>query len=199
MIPNVAFDIDGVVAEFAKPFKKWAGKKYDLRFRETGNFHFEIIPEVPALLIDKIVAEFIAKHSRKITPRIDGLALVDYVWSKTSKPITFVTARDILTASATHYWIQVYFPAMDYVAIIVKNMGEKIKYLDNFTSFVEDRRKTAIHLAMAGKKVFMPRRPYNSLEGMPERMGGLSPGKNIIVVNTLQELTTGEYDYLLFK
>lgn len=196
MKPNIAFDIDGVVANFSGAFVPYAEQRYGIRFIPGPKFHWEVEPDITPFLFEKLIAWFIRDHSNKIKALEPGAELVDYVWNKTQKPITFVTARHEMTVSATHHWIKSYFPGMDFVSITVDGHADKIRYLDDIDCFVEDRRRTVIELAEAGKTVFMPMRHYNW--PMPDDISDYAKA-GIIPLENLSTVTCGSFDHLIFK
>jgi hypothetical protein len=101
MIPNVAFDVDGILANFSQPFRYWVKEMYGIEMIGTGNFNWATSPEIPEKAFKKIIAEFFEFESDMITQLVDGYHLVRYVYDKTASPITFVTARHISGAGET--------------------------------------------------------------------------------------------------
>jgi len=196
MKPNIAFDVDGIAANFSAAFVPYAKKRYGINFKESNRFHWEVEPELSGPLFDKIIAWFIRDHSHKIRYMEDGVSLIDHVWKATKKPITFVTARHEMTCAATHHWMKSIFPGMDFIVITVDSGNDKIRFLDDFDCFVEDRRKTAVQLAENGKIVFMPKRHYNM--PLPSTMSRLAES-NIIILDSLTPVCYGNYDHLIFK
>lgn len=200
MRPNVAFDIDGVVANFADPFVKYAEERYGIKFLPSQKYHWDTEPEITPMLFEKLIAWFIRDHSNKIKTKSDGENLVDYVWRNTKKPITFVTARHEMTVSATHHWLKHTFFGIDFVLITVDGHSDKIRYLNDFDTFVEDRRRTVLELASLGKKVIMPVRHYNwPLRKQAYQEFGVDLMDNILPVESLNKLTDGTFNHLLFK
>lgn len=196
MRPNIAFDIDGVVANFSAAFVPYAKKRYGLTFIEGPKFHWDVEPELTPFLFEKLIAWFIRDHSKKIKPIMPGASVVDYVWDRTKKPITFITARHEMTVAATHHWIKVWFPGMDFIVITVDGHSDKIRYLDGIDCFVEDRRRTVVELAEAGKTAFMPIRHYNW--PMPDDLDDETMMR-IIPLDNIKEITEGYFDNLIFK
>jgi uncharacterized HAD superfamily protein len=196
MRPNIAFDIDGVVANFSDAFVPYAEKRYGIKFIKGPKFHWDVEPDLTPFLFEKLIAWFIRDHSDKIREMPPGAELVNYVWNKTRKPITFITARHEMTCSATHHWIKSHFPRMDFVVITVNGHSDKIRYLDGIACFAEDRRRTAIELAEAGKVVFLPMRHYNW--PMPDDISDYAK-VGIIPLSSLSTVTGGSFDHLIFK
>jgi hypothetical protein len=220
---NVAFDIDGIVANFEEPFREWALEKYGLTFVETGHFHWEAEPFITNKMFTEIIAEFISYGEPEI-PILDGSLVVDYLWRKCPSPILFVTARHPSTAGDTHEWIKQHFPKIDFFLAVVDSGSDKHRYLESHGAFIEDRRKTALELANRGKVVFMPMRSYNSivdyrgsgkwtLTKIPnfpiftpsdwksyafEATADFSKGA-IILLRKTADMTNGLFDHILFK
>jgi hypothetical protein len=107
---------------------------------------------------------------------------------------------------------------IDFRLSIVKSSTSKHRFLHDFDCFVDDRRKTAIDLATRGYVVFMPMRDYNYIApGMVNHgkfqvtppavwrnpaWADLGPGDHsgqIILLNDLDEMTTGRFDFMLFR
>jgi len=209
---NIAFDIDGIVANFSDPFQVWASEKYGLAFAQTGKFHWQVMPEIPEKMFKEIIAEFISYGEPEIT-LLDGALAVDYVWSKCHEPILFVTARDISTAGDTYEWIAEHFPCIDFMLSIASDSAAKYRLIGKYGAFIDDRRKTAVDLANSGKIVFMPMRSYNELGSMyqfpiftPDYWGStvfentadLSRGA-IILLEEASQLTSGEFDHIIYR
>lgn len=196
MKPNIVFDIDGVVANFAAAFKMYAPKRYGIKIIDIPEFNWDFDPPLTGLMIENMIARFIRDHSNKIRLMVPGGNLVDYVWNKTHRPITFITARHEMTCSATHHWIKTYFPYIDPIIITVNTGNDKLKYMEDYACIAEDRRKTAIHLASNGKIIFLPIRDYNW--PMPDDLDHYTMA-GIIPFESLRDATNGQYDHLLFK
>ena len=76
-------------------------------------------------------------------------------------------------------------------------MMDKIDYLDNFDTYVDDRRRTVVDLAIDGKTVIMPRRIYNMPVTDHKLLHPLN--QRMIIVESLKLITNGSFDHLLFK
>lgn len=197
MQPNIAFDMDGVIADFSSGFLPWVEEKYGIVCTPRDRFYWKIQPKESAIGIKRIIAEFIREHHHLITPLRDGSSLVYYVWEKTKKPITIITARDHSTIQASHDWFREWFPRVPHIIITVKSMMDKINYLDNFDTYVDDRRRTVVDLAIDGKTVIMPRRIYNMPVTDHKLLHPLN--QRMIIVESLKLITNGSFDHLLFK
>lgn len=223
MLNNIAFDLDGIVANFSKPFKLWAKNEYGIEFIEKPQFHWGTIPKITDKMFKRIIAEFIRTEGQrsdliKINVFPDGYDLVRYVWEKSCDPIYFVTARDKSTAGATYDWITRKFPSLDFALSIVSSGGDKWRYLERYDCFIDDRRKTAIDIAGRGKIVFMPRTHYNQLDDV-DGFIWLCTGRSrfpvyyddgcwvppfqkdgaIIILDSTAALLSGRFDHLIFK
>lgn len=200
MRPNIAFDIDGVVAKFADAFVPYAKKRYGLEFIPKDVFHWDVEPDITPLLFEKLIAWFIRDHSNKIKSYGGGSDLVDYVWQKTCKPITFITARHEMTVAASHSWIRAYFPSIDPIIITVDSGTDKMRYLNDFDCFIDDRRRTALQLVLRGKVVFMPKRKYNWPIGTLLDCDNFKAIKdNLILLENYDAILSGAFDHLIFK
>lgn len=214
MKPNIAFDIDGIVAKFAAPFQVWADQKYGFTFTEQDGFHWSSDQGIPDRAFMAIIAEFIRENSDLIRPDLAGASLVNYVWNATKRPITFITARDYSTVGATDGWMRHWFPHIDFVCITVKSGKDKWRYLDDFGVFVEDRRRTAVDLAGIGKMVIMPARKYNRLDSgeymkiiadrdidvVYKETVGIKNYKTIVLTSEVDDIIQNtQFDTFLFK
>jgi hypothetical protein len=219
MHSNIAFDLDGVIANFSSPFCYWVTQMYGVKMIPTHNFHWECHPEITDKMFERIIAEFIEFESDMIPVLPEGAELVEYVWRNTLKPITFITARHPRTSGATHTWINQMFPHIDFFLAVVPSGSAKYRYLDRFDCFIDDRRKTCIDLASRGKVVFMPQRHYNPLQitygsgpygdynatppsiwrlpGWPEK--GQSQTHQIILLDSTDQVASGRFDKFIFK
>ena len=207
MKPNIAFDIDGIVANFSQGFLVWVEEEYGLTFTSGNQFNWSSDQGIPDKTFKRIIAEFIRDHSYLINPLKDGANLVRYVWEKTSRPITFITARDGSTIQATHSWLNFHFPAIDFTCVTVKRGSSKYRYLDEFDCFIDDRRKTAVDLAGIGKVVFLPSRQYNVIRQservLPINYASLWDDEinshSVVLIGECDDMTDGVVDELIFK
>jgi len=196
MQPNIAFDIDGIMANFIQAFIQYAKKHLDLEVETTDHFSFKTDPYIGDDVLSCAIATFIRQYGYRIQAMPDGLALAEYVWNKTQKPLTFITARDQSTIQSTHVWLRRRLAGLPFIAINVAGHSDKIIYLSNFDTYVEDRRRTVLELAAYGKTVFMPIREYNwplPADTPPTLLG------RIIPVESLETIMNGSFDHLLFK
>lgn len=210
---DLAFDIDGIISNFSQPFLVWAEQEYGLAFKQGNKFNWGCDQKIPDKAFQRIIAEFIRDHSYLIKPLNDGATLVRYMWTKTAKPITFVTARDYSTIQATHDWMRFHFPDVDSIIITVRSGKDKWRYLDNFDCYIEDRRRTVLDLAAGSQKiVFMPARRYNTLNTDEAQAFIKKHGiniacketkdihkKTIVYIQDCDDIINGDFDHLIFK
>jgi hypothetical protein len=94
-------------------------------------------------------------------PIIDKAAeLCTNLYVKTTDPVVFVTLRSQGWATETHKLVK-RFCKVPYILIFADPRIGKLPYLNEIHYFVDDRRKTAMELAEAGKTVLMPIRDWN--------------------------------------
>jgi uncharacterized HAD superfamily protein len=196
MQSDIAFDVDGVMADFAQAFIQYAKEHLGLDVESTDHFDFITTPHIDGNVLSSAIAEFIRQYGYRINPMSDGLILAEYVWNKTQKPLTFISARDRSTIQSTHNWLRKHLKGLPFVSINVEGGTDKIIYLSNFDTFVDDRRRTVLELAAYGKTVIMPIRAYNwpLPPNTPQRLL-----EKIIPVESLETITNGGFDHLLFK
>ncbi len=212
--PDVAFDIDGILARFSDGFVPWVKTNYGVTMvHNKGKFHWSAKPGMTGEMFTRTIAEFIRDCSHnKIHPFKSGITVARWVYEMTEKPILFVTARDHSTAGATHQWLMDHF-RRPFMLSIVNTGNEKLKYLYQYGSFIDDRRKTAVHLASRGKTVFMPITNYN--QPVPLNRGSYDvfyPAEwksadihkidgrgRIILVNDTIEIKNGLFNHFIFK
>ena len=166
----IAFDIDGCFVDLMKYLEVLLGRE-GIRIIENGKYDLETDPPITSdQLLEYLIDCYIAHDHIPIYPGAEELCYELFYVSRC--PIHFITARPSAAATHTHLLVERFCN----VPFTISFSGNsKLNYLNNYTFFVEDRRKTAREIAMAGKTVFMPDRPWNQMEYIPGivRIGGI--------------------------
>lgn len=174
---KIAFDIDGILLNFMEVFS-WLLSKNGYKINPHTTFNIET---EPALTQDEIV-KWVSKTHRywqRYRPMSGALSLVGETFILTNRPIKFVTARPIGSATETHLAVKNILGRHIPFSIAFANDGFKQLHLFDTDYFVDDRRKNAIDLANWGVEVFIPKRHYNHIE---------DPPNNIHVIEDLHQL-----------
>ena len=156
---TIAFDLDGVLVDIVTPIKEKLISMLDCQMLDTHNYRIQTDPEISRKEIWKVFDAVFEDY--KNIPIIDSAEnLLEMLYKITEDPVHIVTSRPIRAATVTHKLIQ-RFCKVPYSCIITGNSNEKLNYLNGHCYFVEDRRRTAIQLASAGKHVFLVDQIYN--------------------------------------
>lgn len=193
-IPNIKFDLDGVLVDFLSHFTEFMeARGYKIGVQDK--FHFKITPH-PGDKMGRLIMKASSEWN-EIDPMPHAQELVERLYVKAFCPIDIITARSPIIASSTQILVRKIFPDIP-VRISYASSNGKFFYMDDANIFVEDRRKTAIGMAMLGYTVIMPDRTYNKLEGTSGEkrmvtidavinMGSMPPGR-IVVIKSLKDL-----------
>lgn len=163
MIQNLKFDLDGCLVDWAGYFKKlMKAKKYTLV--ETGKFHWDIYNSLGMSLFQSEMKKLVYdsfKDIWEVKPMPDAQNFINYYHELTKQPIDIITHRPISHATETHAVFARLFPGIPNKITFVDDSSKKAYYMGNYSTFYEDRRKTAIEMAHAGINVIIPKRDYN--------------------------------------
>lgn len=162
---NIAFDIDGVVANLVLQVSNLLEiRGYELI--ENNKFMLETKPE----LLKSEIWQYIelSYEYYDATPIYwEAFALFDKLYKITGQPIKFVTSRPTRVAHWTHGLIKRVCKNIPFEISFAEKPFNKIHYLKKITYFVEDRRKIALDLAENQKLVFLIDKPYNQMPVHP--------------------------------
>lgn len=177
---NIAFDIDGVIANTESAIRTEILKQTGHDIGDSlSQFDFPV-PEYSKAEIYNMIQMGIENYTDSIKPydgAIDAVNKIYYSRDKT-RPITFITSRpESILKDETHDWLNKYFPTMRYKVIFA---SDKRKYiLDNETSvFVEDRLKNANDISPIVTAVYLVNRSWNI---------GRDHAWNVIRVDSVEE------------
>lgn len=164
---NIAFDLDGTLIDIIPTFKKVLWEKYKAKVPKYEGFKIKTNPH---LEYDKIKECFLEAFKRiddiKIFPEAQEFLHKLYKLADGNDPIRIVTARPLTSANDTYKICEKICKGIDFEVVIVEDSDNKIKYLNRYDYYVDDRRKTALHLTSFGKKVYMLKKEYN--QPLPE-------------------------------
>lgn len=170
----IAFDIDGVLANTQAIFCKALG----LSLQQITKYNIRI-PGMIAKEIEGLLNKAILHSWQQIIPHEYAAETVEFVYSRTRKPVLLVTSRmPSILESVTYQWLKLHF----HVPLRVKFAKDKLPVLLNSRNqiFVEDRLQTANLLADAGITCFLISRPWNA---------GRAVHTNVIRMENLKEVT----------
>jgi uncharacterized protein len=164
---QLAFDIDGVVADIMTTFLTLARERYDqghhLRYEHITTFTLSECLDLPVWIIDELIRELIDRpHELPVEPFPQAVPVLTRMAEDT--PLLFVTARD--RARPIEHWLHRHLAPVPASAIRVLATGDpdtKIHYLQDhgINYFVEDRLETCFQLAHHGIKPIVFAQPWN--------------------------------------
>ena len=187
-IPNIAFDIDGVVLDFAGCFLRVAKEKFGLlkdaklydiiryQFYECLDISFETTFEI----VEYIIKNPIESKMETVPGAVKTLTqLSKYI------PLTFVTARKEYAIEATKKSIYSMFPKLDKSKIKIVHIQSSKKYLAlnelNIKYFVDDRTSNCRILNANGIESFLFDSPWNQTKEPFNRVKTWGELRNILI------------------
>jgi hypothetical protein len=166
-LDQVAFDIDGVVADIMTTFLDLAREKYGrghhLRYEHITTFRLEDCLDLDPWIIDELIRELIDRpHELPIEPFPYAIPTLSRLAEAT--PLLFVTARD--RAAPIRTWLHRALAPVPPESIRVLATGDpdtKLHYLKDHRVeyFVEDRLETCWSLADNGITPILFIQPWN--------------------------------------
>ena len=159
---DIAFDLDGTLIHLMPVFERIIWKNYKAKVPSIRKFKIVTEPKLDYNVIKWCFGEAfrhvneikIAKGVRELFSKLYELSDGD--------PIKIVTARPYSSAEWTYKLVErICKDICEWEVVIVKNSDNKIKHLKRYKYFVDDRRKTALHLSGHGKTVWLLKRLYN--------------------------------------
>jgi hypothetical protein len=166
-VDQVAFDIDGVVADIMTTFLNLARERYGqahhLRYEHITTFRLEDCLDLEPRVIAELIRELIDRpHELPIEPLPHAIRVLRRVAEEA--PLLFITARD--RAGPIHSWLTRNLAPVPHEAIRVVATGDpdaKIHYLQDHgvRFFVEDRLETCWHIAACGITPVLFVQPWN--------------------------------------
>ena len=166
-LDQLAFDIDGVVADIMTTFLDLARTRYDcghhLRYEDLTTFRLEDCLDLEPRIIEQLIRELIDRpHELTVAPLPHAVPVLTRLARET--PLIFVTARD--RAAPIQTWLQQTLAEVPPAAIRVVATGDpdtKLHYLldHRVRYFVEDRLETCQQLAGHGITPILFAQPWN--------------------------------------
>lgn len=177
---DIAFDLDGTLINIMDPVERLLFEKFGAKIVHPDGFQLHTEPFLEDEQIWECINEAYEFHDEiKIYPGATELLTKLYSLSD-NDPIKIITARPPKRAANTTYkYVSERLCDLPYELVIVSD-NDKLPYLHRYTYFVEDRRKTAIQLAEAGKKVFFLKRKWNKLPKAYENICEIDAIKRLI-------------------
>lgn len=164
---DIAFDIDGVVADTVSLFIAIAEEEYrieNLRYEDITRYSLLEAPEMDPAIVKTIVGRLLAgRHGGRRLNLFDGAETVLRRLGALQPPILFVTARP--DADAINQWICETVPLAETAVKVVAtgSSDQKVPVLlaHGISYFVEDRLETCPAVASAGITPIVFRQPWN--------------------------------------
>jgi hypothetical protein len=162
---DIAFDIDGCFVDIMSLLNDRLAK-CGISILDNGKFEIECDPPQT---VDQLWNYFVESyaHYEKVPIYPGARDLCDILFGMSRCPIQFVTGRPSYAATHTHLLIERFCKVPYTISFTGHHDHSKLDYLNGYKFFVEDRRKTAREIAMTGRTVYVPNRPWNQMEYMP--------------------------------
>lgn len=172
IVLDIAFDLDGTLIHLMPVFEEILWDLYKAVVPRKRSFKIYTEPDLPYDTI-KECFDLAFEQYEKIEIHSGVKQLFEKLYDLTEKkdPIRIITARPISSAVHTYKLVNRICDNVDSEVIIVEDSDNKIKHLNRYSYFVDDRRKTSLHLASFGKTVFMPVKHYNT--PLPKKHEGI--------------------------
>lgn len=176
---KIAFDIDNVVVDFAKLFRKVLKEEYGIPYEESKNTYYTYIPGfkdkdykclIDSLLIDRCDELEVFCSARRAL----------YNFYIVNGPISFITARSEDVKESTIKYLKENIPGIQFKVMFCKD-HQKENLLKEFDYFVDDQINNLIPAVDSGiiKKGFLINQDWNVNSGK---------FKDIIRVHTLLDV-----------
>ncbi len=163
----IAFDVDGVLADFHRPFYKFIlDNRDDLHFNLEDITAWDWSTQIKNLTSGEfwdLFDRFTVEHGYAFLPLISDVAfdLIDFL-SEEGHPIYFITARPPETREETYHWIQCNFDVRYDNIIHTSNKSDMCNKL-KISRFIEDTPHSAAEIAdNSHTKVFLLDKLYNT-------------------------------------
>ena len=185
---DVAFDLDGVLADMMPPLADNIEKMFGVSVDHSHPYYsIRTVPQVSRMAINEAVR--VTCRQYKLMEPVNGASrLLGDLYERSKEPIMIVTARSTDLADFTHRLIRRLF-RVPYVLVSTGDSTQKWRYLRRYRFFIEDRYKTAVDLAQRGHRVFLLDQPWN-------RRSLRQKNLPIVRIQRLQQLN-GYFDQLL--
>jgi uncharacterized HAD superfamily protein len=163
---QLAFDIDGVVADIMSTFIAVAKERYQinhLKYEDIVEFDLVSCLQMEEVIVWEILEMLLNRpEDLDIAPLPDAVPVLTKLAQK--HPLLFVTARD--KAEPIYAWLTRNLPEVPPTDIRIIATGDpeaKIEYLQahGITYFVEDRLETCFQLARYGVQPLLYDQPWN--------------------------------------
>lgn len=167
MLNNIAFDLDGVLADIMSIFKHVYECLYYQPYNTNNCKEYNLSPST-GLTANQVLEIFDHCYElHEATPIYPGAEeLLAKLYEKTKEPPLILTARPVSHATQT-YKLACRAAGKTPFQLVIKSPDiSKACYLaGRYRYFVEDRRATVLELQSAGIDPILVRRPYNEIDG----------------------------------
>ena len=168
---DIAFDLDGTLIHLMPVFERIIWEKYKAKVPSTRSFKIFTEPELDYETIMWCFGEaFKCIDEIEIIPGVRELFNILFKLADKKDPIKIITARPLSSANDTYKLCERICKNVDYELVIVETSDNKIKHLNRHNHYVDDRRKTCLHLASYNKTLWMPKKHYNHPIESPENL-----------------------------
>jgi hypothetical protein len=158
---RAAFDCDGVLLNFYEIFEDYARiEGYQIDPKSANRFEYDLIPPVTFNEMCGMIDDCLARRTVDMDPYEGAEDLVAQLWKDTNDPIQIITARKAVFASQTEIALARVFKSIPHFTAYTCGTN-KLDYMKRYPVIIEDRRGTAKRLAISGKVVIVPKRPWN--------------------------------------
>lgn len=163
---QVAFDIDGVVADTMTLFVDIARQNFavrDLRYEDIVCYSLRDCLNIEATVLEAITQKLLdGKYDQRLYPISDAPDVLTRL-GRYSPPLLFVTARPYMGPIETWIHETLPIPVADIEIVTTGSFEAKIDVLlsKGITYFVEDRLETCVLLDEAGITPILFKQPWN--------------------------------------
>lgn len=152
-MPNIVFDIDGIILDFNKKFIEWFKDKTGEQLQHNPNhFYYEVDYKGDKEFLTKCVFEFVEKEEKHLEPICEEILELPGKLRKLGYKVYLITAyrnRECRIKNLKHYGVE-------YDEIIFDR--NKLPHVEKINPVfcVEDRLETIKEYSEAGYKVLVP-------------------------------------------
>lgn len=157
----VGFDIDGVLIDSYKFFRRKIKEEYDYDYFDKDPNRITI-RDICDEKVNVIINEFLIKHPEELEVYPDTVQCINQIYDTIKTPIKFVTARPFWTFNSTNSFIKnIFKDNIEYIVVCCDYPHMKYNHLENYNIFVEDNADNAIDLSKYVETVYLINRPMN--------------------------------------
>lgn len=157
---NIRFDLDGCLVDFETHLANVLRSSYGAIIQPSDDFDIQTEPSVTRRQLFEAFRT--VYREADMTPIYDGATdLLQRLHGMSQQPVHIVTARPVDCAHHTHRLVKRVARHVPFTISFANPPFSKLDFLNGTEFFVEDRKSTAAQIALTGRKVFLPSRPWN--------------------------------------